>query len=153
MNFIRFFAVAIALGTVSVAMAEVTWMNDLEAAKARAAKEHKAMVLEFTGSAWCPPCKALHAAVLTSPEFAAFSKDVVLVALDYPTLSERAPEKVRANPALTRLMAIKEKYQVPGFPTVFYFDANGKQQSKLVGYGGDTPPVFLAKLTGATPAQ
>ncbi len=58
--------------------------------------------------------------------------------LDYPPLSERVPEKVKANPELARLMAIKAEYEVPGFPTVFYYDASGKQRAKLTGYNGET---------------
>jgi len=101
-----------------------------------AAKEKKELLLEFTGSTWCGPCIALHKEVLTGKEFAAFSRDFVLVALDYPTFAERAPEKVAANPALARLMAIKEKYGVPGFPTMIRFDAEGREVARTVGYDG-----------------
>lgn len=146
-------AIVIGLALVSTTFAaetaNVVWMSDLEAAKAKAASEHKPLVLEFTGSTWCPPCKLLHARVLTSTEFAKFSEKVVLVALDYPTYGERAPEKVKANPELARLMAIKDKYGVTGFPTMFYFDAEGQQVSKIVGYGRESPTAYLARLTGA----
>jgi thioredoxin-related protein len=145
----RLLALFLAVGGCVFAAADQRWMTDLEAAKARAAREHKPLLIEFTGSTWCPPCIALHKKVLTSPEFAAFSRDIVWVALDYPTLAERAPAKVKANPALARLMAIKEKYEVPGFPTLIYYDAEGKQRAKITGYGGDAPSVFLAKLTGS----
>jgi thioredoxin-related protein len=145
----RLLALFFAVGGLVFAASNERWMTDLEAAKARAAREHKPLLIEFTGSAWCPPCIALHKNVLSTPEFAAFSRDIVWVALDYPTLAERAPEKVKANPELARLMAIKDKYEVPGFPTLFFYDAEGKQLSKITGYGGDSPAVFLAKLKGA----
>ena len=149
MKFPRLLALFIALGGVAFAVADEPWMTDLEAAKARAAREHKPLLIEFTGSAWCPPCIALHKNVLSTAEFAAFSRDIVWVALDYPTLAERAPDKVKANPSLARLMVIKEKYEVPGFPTLIYYDADGKQRAKITGYGGDSPAVFLAKLNGS----
>ena len=149
MKLLRLFALFVAFGGMVLAAGNEGWMSDLEAAKARAAREHKPLLLEFTGSVWCGPCIALHKNVLTTPEFAAFSRDVVLVALDYPTFAERAPEKVKANPALARLMAIKEKYDAPGFPTVIYFDADGKQRAKVTGYGGETPQKFLAQLNPA----
>jgi thioredoxin-related protein len=123
-----------------------TWMNDLDAAKARAAKEGKNLLIEFTGSAWCGPCQALHAQVLSTPQFTAFSRDLVLVALDYPPLSGRTPEKIRANPELARLMAIKEKYDAPGFPTMFLYSPDGKQLAKIVGYSGQGAAAYLGEL-------
>lgn len=149
MTLYRLACVFMGLGCTVFAAPADGWMTDLAAAKARAEREKKPLLIEFTGSAWCPPCIALHKKVLTTPEFAAFAQNVVLVKLDYPPLSERAPEKVKANPQLAHLMAIKEEYEVPGFPTVFFFDASGKKRAKLTGYDGETPKEFLAKLNPA----
>jgi thiol-disulfide isomerase/thioredoxin len=157
MKLIRIAALFVGLIGVVFAAPGDGWMTDLAAAKAKAARERKPLLIEFTGSAWCPPCIALHKKVLTTPEFAAFGENVILVKLDYPPLADRAPEKVKANPELARLMAIKAEYEVPGFPTVFYYDASGKQRAKLTGYDGETIKEFLAKLnpaaTAATPAR
>ena len=136
---------ALALPGFAIA-ANTSWMNDLEAAKAKAAKERKPLLIEFTGSTWCPPCQALSAKVLSTPEFAAFSRSFVMVSLDYPPMSGRTPEKIRANPELARLMAIKEKYGVPGFPTMFVYNADGKELTKIVGYSGESPQAYIAKL-------
>lgn len=123
------------------------WLTDLDAGKAQAAAEGKQLVVEFTGSTWCPPCKALHAEVLTTAEFAAWAKDKVLVKLDYPRASDRTPEKVAADPALAKLMRLKDEFAVPGFPTMFVYDAQGKEVAKVVGYGrGDGPAKYLAQL-------
>ncbi len=123
------------------------WLTDLDAGKAQAAAEGKQLVVEFTGSTWCPPCKALHAEVLTTAEFAAWAKDKVLVKLDYPRASDRTPAKVAADPALAKLMRLKEEFAVPGFPTMFVYDAQGKEVAKVVGYGrGDGPAKYLAQL-------
>lgn len=147
MHLRRLLAVSLLLAWPALAFAaNEGWMDDLDAAKAKAGKERKALLLEFTGSTWCGPCKALHGEVLTKPEFTTFSRDFVLVALDYPPMRERTPEKVRANPALARLMAIKEQYAVPGFPTMLLFDADGKELARLVGYDGKGPRAYLAKL-------
>ncbi len=123
------------------------WLTDLDAGKAQAAAEGKQLVVEFTGSTWCPPCKALHAEVLTTAEFAAWAKDKVLVKLDYPRAGDRTPEKVAADPALAKLMRLKDEFAVPGFPTMFVYDAQGKEVAKVVGYGrGDGPAKYLAQL-------
>jgi thiol-disulfide isomerase/thioredoxin len=133
-----------------VSAANLGWLHDLQQAKAKSAAERKPVLIEFTGSTWCPPCQSLTAQVLSTPEFAAFARDVVLVSLDYPAFNERTPEKVRANPNLTRLMTIKDEYQVSGFPTLIIFDANGTQRAKIEGYSGESAANFIAKLTGVT---
>ena len=123
------------------------WMTDLDAGRARAAAENKRLVVEFTGSTWCPPCKALHAEVLTSAEFKAWAQDKVLVMLDFPRAGERTPEKVAANPELAKLMKLKDEFGVSGFPTLFVFDPAGRPLGKQVGYGrGQGPAAYLKQL-------
>jgi thioredoxin-related protein len=147
MKISRVFSLLLALFfAVAAHAAHEGWMSDLEAAKAKAAKEGKGLLIEFTGSTWCGPCHTLERDVLKSPEFADFSKDLVLVALDYPPMSGRTPEKIQANPALAKLMAVKKEYDAPGFPTMLWYDAKGKQLGKVVGYDGKGAKAYLAKL-------
>jgi thioredoxin-related protein len=70
----------------------------------------------------------------------------VLVALDYLSTRERTPEKVRGNPELARLMSLKEQYGVPSFPTMLVLDAEGNQIAKIVGYSGEKPAAYTAKV-------
>lgn len=133
----------------SLLAAEPAALSDLDAAKALAAREHKQLVVEFSGRTWCPPCKALLAEVLPSAEFGAFVRDRVYVHLDYPVLRERTPEKLAANPALAKLVAQKDAHAVPGFPTVLLLDADGKEIGRVVGYGaGQGADAYLKQLTG-----
>lgn len=125
------------------------WLTDLPAARAQAKLEGKNLLIDFTGSKWCPPCIQLHKQVMTSPEFRAFSKNLVLVTLDFPPLSERTPEKIAANPALAQLMKWKSNYAVTGFPTVVLLDPFGKELAKAAGYGGELPAAYLAKFRSA----
>ncbi|MDG1833377.1 MAG: thioredoxin family protein, partial [Verrucomicrobiota bacterium] len=61
------------------------WLTNIEKAKEVAKKEGKAVLVEFTGSDWCPPCKALKKNVFNSNEFKAYAKKhLVLVELDFP---------------------------------------------------------------------
>jgi thioredoxin-related protein len=122
------------------------WMTDLDAAKERSMREGKPLLIQFTGDAWCPFCKMLKARVLSSSTFAEVSRNVVLVYLDYPTAEEPTPEMVRANPTLSKLMALKAAYVIEGFPTVITYDATGTQLSKIVGYGFESPRDYIAKL-------
>jgi protein disulfide-isomerase len=126
----------------SVWGAEATWLTDLAKAQAQAKQEKKLVLMDFTGSDWCPPCKALHREILTSQEFVDFAKDnLVLVVVDFPNGKKLPAEQTSANNALAK------KYQIQGFPTVIVLDGSGKQLSKDVGYNsGGSPKDYVAKL-------
>src|SRR2546428_10784923 len=51
-----------------LAAAEGEWLTDLAKAQAQAKVEKKMVFMDFTGSDWGPPCKALHKNVLTSSD-------------------------------------------------------------------------------------
>ena len=48
--------------------AEATWLTNFETAQARARSEKKLLLIEFTGSDWCPPCIMLGRQVFSQPE-------------------------------------------------------------------------------------
>lgn len=131
--------VLLALGRVVAAEAE--WLTDLDKAKAKAKAENKLVLMDFTGSDWCPPCKALHKNVLTSQEFVDYAKkNLVLVEVDFPRRKSQSAELKKANRALA------EKFGVEAFPTVIVLDSNGKQLSKESGYSGESPKQFIAQI-------
>jgi thioredoxin-related protein len=128
----------------AVAAAEPEWLTDLSKAEGRAKAEKKLVLMDFTGSDWCPPCKALHKNVLTSPEFEAYAKtNLVLVLVDFPNSKPQSEELKKSNEEL------KDKFKIEGFPTVILLDGDGKQLSKSVGYGGESPKKFIADLEKA----
>ena len=60
------------------------WLTDFEAAKAQARSENKMLLMNFTGSDWCPPCMMLQKAVFAKPEFATYAvKRLVLLEVDF----------------------------------------------------------------------
>ena len=128
------------LATVT-ARAEVTWLTDLDAAKAKGVKENKPVLVDFTGSDWCPPCIQLHKVVFESAEFAAVASKYVLVELDYPRKTPQAPELKAKNAELSK------QFGISGFPTVLLIDAkSGEVFGKTVGFGGQTAKEYLDKL-------
>lgn len=125
----------------------LAWGTDLEAGQALAAREKKDIVVYFTGTAWCPYCKVLHAELLPSPAFAGFAKDKVLVMLDYPPMSGRSEEKIKSQPGLARLMRIKEQYQIKVFPTMLVLGPDGQEKGRKTGFPkGKAPEAYLAEL-------
>lgn len=120
---------------------KLVWLTDLSKAQAQAKAEKKLVLMDFTGSDWCPPCKELKKKVLDSAEFEAYAtNNLVLVEVDFPNHKPQTEELKRANEQL------QEKFKIEGFPTIIVLDGDGKQLSKTVGYDGDKPQEFIAKL-------
>jgi protein disulfide-isomerase len=136
----------------AVAAAGLTWESDLAAARARAAAEQKPLLIDFTGSTWCPPCIALNQEVLQTPQFAAWAGDFVRVKLDFPPARDRTPEKVAADAQLRQLMAWKDEYAVRGFPTLVLVGPDGQEQGRVVGYSrGRGTEKYLAQFKVPAP--
>jgi thiol:disulfide interchange protein len=114
---------AAALTSSAFASTPEGWTTDLENAFEQAKKENKSVLVEFTGSDWCPPCIAMRKNVFTKKDFVEkASKKFILVELDFPKAD---PElKKRNQPHL-------EKYQVEGFPTVILFTPEGKEFTRF----------------------
>ncbi len=118
MNQVIFSALALS-AIVAPAMA-ANWGTDLPAALTQAAAEKKNVLVLFTGSDWCPPCKALKANVLEKPEFDAFAKDkYVLVEIDLPN-QKQLPEGL-----LEKNRELSQKMKIEAFPTMLVLNPDG----------------------------
>lgn len=136
------FAAGIAALTVS-AMAEAPegWSTDLKKAFAQAKKENKPVLVEFTGSDWCPPCIAMRKNVFSKKEFIEeASKDFILVELDFPKGDKEVAKKNEP---------FAEKYKIEGFPTVILFDPDGKEFTRFFASEHPTTEKFLEHLDEA----
>lgn len=135
------FFIMFALCWLAVQVNAAEWMTDLPKALAKAKADKKMVLMDFTGSDWCPACKELHHKVLSTPEFEKYAdKHLVLVVVDFPQKTEQTEELKKANKALM------EKYNIEGFPTIIVLDTDGAQVDKQLGYEGDSPKDFTAKL-------
>jgi len=124
-----------------LAAAEGEWLTDLAKAQAQAQAEKKMVFMDFTGSDWCPPCKALHKNVLTSSEFLNYAKEnLVLLVVDFPRSKPQSEALRAANEELAN------KFAVDSFPTIIVLHANGKKLSKESGYNGSNAKEFVANL-------
>jgi thiol:disulfide interchange protein len=121
--------------------AEDQWLTDFSKAQAQAKAEKKMVLIDFNGSDWCPPCKALRKNVFSTPEFEQFAKQsLVLLDVDFPRNRPQSEEQKKANQALA------EKFSIDGYPTVVVLSSDGKELKKKVGYGGQTAKDFVADL-------
>ena len=120
------------------------WMQDFEAAKKKAAEEKKDLLIDFTGSDWCPPCKDLSARILSQDSFkTAASENYILVELDFP----RSPEvKAQLSEAIQKQnRTLATTYGIKGFPTILLTDAQGRPFGQT-GHRPGTPDEYLAHL-------
>lgn len=120
--------------------AEAAWLANFETAQARARSEKKLLLIEFTGSDWCPPCIMLERQVFSQPEFKEYAaQHLVLLEVDFPRMKELSDEQKAANEKLA------ERFGIYGFPSVVVLDSNGKILGQL-GYMPGGPKDFIAAL-------
>jgi thiol:disulfide interchange protein len=118
-------SVSVGAALTSTAFANVPegWTTDLEKAIKQAKEEKKNVLVEFTGSDWCPPCIAMRKNVFSKKEFVSeASKKYILVELDFPNGDK--PTKERNQP-------YAEKYKIEGFPTVVLLNSEGKEFTRF----------------------
>lgn len=116
---------AVAALTALNVMAGSDWGTDFEAAKKAAAESKRIILVDFTGSDWCPWCKKLDSEVFKSEAFKTFSSEnLVLLVADFPNEKQIPKETAEQNKKLA------EKYGVEGFPTVLLLGADGKELAR-----------------------
>lgn len=148
MSLRRFILASAAMSVVSlfalagvVRAEEKLWQDDFAAAKAKAKAEHKYILVDFTGSDWCPPCKKLSADVFGSAMFKSEApKKFVLVELDYPRHKRQAAKLKKQNEELVA------KYKIQAFPAILVMDAEGNVVAKTVGYDGSSAAKYVQRL-------
>jgi thioredoxin-related protein len=131
------FTLAIAL---AIQTASASWLTDIKAAQEQARSQNKLILVNFTGSDWCPWCIRLRNEVFSKPEFASFaSENLVLLEIDFPRQKPMSPEVKKANGKLA------DNYKVGGYPSVHVLDAEGKSLGQT-GYMPGGPKAFLEKI-------
>lgn len=115
--------------------AESLWLTDYKEAEQKAKTTNKPLLLEFTGSDWCPPCRQLQQQILSTPEFEEYAKsNFVLVELDYPRSKVQSPEIAQQNLTLAR------RFRIEVFPTVIILSSDGKKLGELIGFDPRSGP-------------
>lgn len=136
------FSVLGAAGIMTLTMS-ASWRTDFEKAKDEAKKEHKLVLLKFSGSDWCVPCIRMEKEIFNSEAFSAFaSEDLVMVNADFPR------KKGSLNQAVIKQNeALAEQYDKEGhFPYTVLLDADGKVLKTWDGYKGNQPDVFIDQI-------
>lgn len=121
---------------------EVEWLVDYEKALALSGEREKAVLVNFTGSDWCPPCMALQREVFSTAAFKEYAdENLILLEIDFPMKEKQPEELVAQNEKLA------EQYGIEGFPTFLLLDSKGKEL-KRGGYRPGGPEAFLKWVEG-----
>lgn len=132
---------AAALTATAFATTPEGWSTDLDKAFEKAKAEKKSVLVEFTGSDWCPPCIAMRKNVFSKKDFVtAASKKYILVELDYPKGDKAIAEKNEP---------FAKKYNIEGFPTVILFTPEGKEFTRFFASEFPKTDLFLAHIDKA----
>ena len=119
-----------------------TWLTDYNLALRLSKESGKPVLINFTGSDWCPWCFRLRDEVFSQDAFINFAKEnLILLMIDFPMRKELPPEQVKANQAL------QEKYGIEGYPTVVIVNAEGKEIART-GYKEGGAESYVAHLKG-----
>ncbi|MCH8473922.1 MAG: thioredoxin family protein [Opitutales bacterium] len=114
------------------------WTEDYDAALAAAKEKDQMILLNFTGSDWCPPCMHMESTVLHEDNFiSAMEGNVVLVTLDFPRRTEQPQDLKERNQALA------QESNVSGFPTFVLLDSEGNEVRRTVGAMRGGPEAFI----------
>ncbi|MFS4491584.1 thioredoxin family protein [Maribacter sp. 2308TA10-17] len=111
-------------------VADSQWLTNYDSAISTAEKNDKNVLVYFTGSDWCPPCKMLKKDLFESAEFLALSDKYVLLYIDIPMNKDiLTPEQLEHNKALSS--KLNKKGSVP---LLKILDKKGKELDKYSGY-------------------
>ncbi len=98
------------------------WTQNYDQALAEAKKTGKILLIDFTGSDWCPWCIKLDQEVFRQKAFKDFADaNLVLMMADFPR-SKKIPENLQSQN-----QTLAERFGVQGFPTVILLKSDGSK--------------------------
>jgi len=120
------------------------WRNNLNEAKIMAQKEHKYILLNFSGSDWCGPCIRMRKEFFESQVFKQLADtELILVNADFPRNKKNQP-----SPAQQKLNdEMADKYNAQGkFPFTLLLDSEGKILQTWEGLPEETAESFTVEV-------
>lgn len=129
-------------------MSFTSWETNFEKAKTIAAKEHKFILLNFSGSDWCGPCIQMHKELLENDAFLQFANQkLVMMNADFP----RQKKNQLAKDLQKQNDQLADKYNAKGsFPFTAILDEKGRVLRSWDGLPKETPEAFLQEVKEVT---
>ncbi len=131
--------------------ASVTWLGDFNEATSEAAKTHKLILINFSGSDWCGPCIRERKEILENDAFTDYAADhLVLVRADFPRQKKNQLSKEQTQ----RNEALADKYNPDGkFPYTLLVDEHGKVLKAWDGFPNEPADKFVAEINNIANAS
>jgi thioredoxin-related protein len=109
---------------------KLQWTPTFKEALKKSKKEKKPILMYFTGSDWCGPCKILNTKLFHTEKFKILSdKDLILLEVDIPRRRDLlTASKMKEN------LFLQQKYGVKAFPTLLMVNHRGKKIAEKKGY-------------------
>lgn len=109
---------------------KLDWAATYKDALKKSKKEKKPVLIYFTGSDWCGPCKVLDKDLFHTEKFKAIAdQNLVLLEVDIPRRKDILPaDKMSEN------LYLQSKYKVKAFPTLMMINHRGKKIAEKKGY-------------------
>lgn len=124
-----------------------TWISDYQLALNLSEELSRPVLINFTGSDWCPSCFKLRDEVFVQPEFLDYAKsNLILLTIDFPSKKKLPPAEAQANQALA------EQFGIQGFPTILLINSQ-EDVIAQTGYQQGGAGAYVQHLQDLLPAN
>jgi thioredoxin-related protein len=108
----------------------LNWSSTYKEALKKSKKQKKPVLIYFTGSDWCGPCKILDRELFHTERFKKLSdNNLILLEVDIPRRRDLIePDKMSEN------LYLQKKYRVKSFPTFLMVNHRGRKIAEKSGY-------------------
>jgi thioredoxin-related protein len=130
-------------------LAVLPWGTHFDEAKTEATASGKLILLNFSGSDWCAPCKRMKNEIFAADTFNNYAEThLVLVSADFPRAKKRALSKEQA----LENEALAERFNPKGlFPVTLLIDSTGQVLRTWQGMPSGGADWFVADLKTIRP--
>jgi thiol:disulfide interchange protein DsbD len=111
---------------------EIAWDNYSAPALEMSIEERQPVVIDFYAD-WCNPCKELEHITFVDPEVVELLKEFKRFKVDLTVVNERTN-------------ALKKEFDIPGVPTIVFYDKSGNERIDLRLNGFEKPAQFKKRL-------
>ncbi|MFD1294563.1 thioredoxin family protein [Lutibacter holmesii] len=116
----------------------VNWEKSFSKAEKLAKKKNKNLLIFFTGSDWCGPCKMLVEDFFETEQFKNIAEqDFILYEADNPRNKDLVSETQRADN-----LKLGSKYKVSSYPTIVVVNSKGKEIGRKKSYNFMRDPSY-----------
>ena len=108
----------------------LNWLLDLNEALEISKNEQKPLLVYFTGSDWCPPCKMLKKDFFNTSEFEERANKMVLLMVDIP----RRVDIITKEQKEKNIKLVRKYNKDGGYPNLVALNSSGEVIGELGGY-------------------